>query len=313
MNSPVAFFIYRRPDLTARVFERIAQVKPSRLLVIADGPASADEAALVEQSREIATRVHWPCKVEVNFSDANMGCRNRVASGLDWVFEQCESAIIIEDDILPDPSFFIFCDAMLERFRDENQIMQICGMNTLGKWKAESQSYHFSLLEGMWGWASWRRAWKFYDVNISAWADEESRRKVQRIVSNDRDFKQVCDAFDATFQGKIDTWDYQWAFARFLEAGLSVVPSLNLISNLGLRADATHTKNPDWRAGLVAHSLLPPYSGAEAVEVDREFEEAMRRYLQRVTSAPRFSKARRILRPARRFLRKLSGQTQQAQ
>ena len=169
--APVAFFIFKRPALTARVFERIRAAKPPRLLVVADGPRPSrpEEAQLCEATRKVVSTPDWPCELLVNFADENLGNRRRLSSGLNWVFEQCDQAIILEDDCLPSASFFPFCSEMLNRYRDDARIMHISGDNFQDGHRSGTGSYYFSRYSLSWGWASWRRAWRHYDVALSMW------------------------------------------------------------------------------------------------------------------------------------------------
>jgi hypothetical protein len=213
------------------------------LLLIADGPRSnrPDEPTLCAEVRRIVGQVDWPCQILSNYSDINLGCRLRVSSGLDWVFSQVEEAIILEDDCLPDPSFFRFCQEMLTLYRYDERIMMISGSNLLGEWNSAEKSYHFSNNGGVWGWACWRRAWQHYDVDMSQWWEPASRMKVRDVLGGGRHYRLRALEFERAAAGNIDTWDYQWSFAQLLLSGLAVVPAVNLVSNIGFNAYATHT------------------------------------------------------------------------
>ena len=115
LNTPVAFLIFNRPHTTQRVFAEIAKARPPKLLVVADGPRNdrPGEAELCAQTRAIIDQVDWDCEVLTHYADKNMGCKKRIASGIDWVFTQVEEAIILEDDCLPEASFFQFCEENL--------------------------------------------------------------------------------------------------------------------------------------------------------------------------------------------------------
>lgn len=154
LTISVVLLVFNRPSVTSRVFAAIRETRPTRLFIIADGPRegrSSDVASCAEVRRIVAC-IDWPCEVSRNYSDVNLGCKKRVASGLDWVFQQVEEAIILEDDCLPDPTFFRFCQELLGRYRDDEKVMSICGSNPLRTWKADIQGYHFSLNGGIWGW-----------------------------------------------------------------------------------------------------------------------------------------------------------------
>jgi hypothetical protein len=246
LDTPVALIVFNRPEETSRVFAAIREARPQQLLVIADGPRSSrsGELELCARVRQIVEQVDWQCNVLHNYSDTNLGCRLRVSSGLDWLFDQVENAIILEDDCLPDPTFFRFCQEMLDLYRNNEKIMMISGSNLLGEWKSTAQSYHFSAAGGIWGWASWRRAWQYYDVEMALWSDSASRLKVSDVLGGGELYRIRSIDFDRTVVGHIDTWDYQWSFAQLLQSGLAVVSSVNLISNIGFNVDATHTVNP---------------------------------------------------------------------
>jgi len=229
------------------VLEVIRQARPSHLLVAADGPE--DDSRCQETRRLILAGIDWPCTVETLFSPTRQGCKKAVSSALDWAFGLHEQLIILEDDCVPDLSFFSFCDEMLKLYRDVPEIMQICGSNLTG-FQAAEESYFFSRFGPIWACtepfeASWR--------------------------------KQV---FDAVHQGRVDTWDYQWAFAKLVQGGLSIVPACNLVSNLGFGADSTHTSNPnDPRAALptesMASPLVHPSRRAACVQADQHYLRAV--------------------------------------
>jgi hypothetical protein len=284
----VAFLIYNRPEMTARTFERIAAARPPALLVVADGPRAdkAGDAERCAQARAIATRIDWPCDLLTDFADANLGCKHRVSTGLDWVFKTVPQAIIIEDDCRPDASFFPYCDQMLDRFADDPRVMMISGFNPAAPWKAELQSYHFSYCGSIWGWASWRRAWKHYDVEMSAFADEASRQQVRRVFGEPALYEPRLRAYQQVHAGAIDTWDMQWSFARIIQSGLSVVPAVNLIHNIGFGAEATHTRRDTAGIGAIPSSPLEfPLRHNPFVAVDREYDRAFTAALSRRAAA----------------------------
>jgi hypothetical protein len=241
LTTPVVFLVFNRPDLTERVFSRIAETKPKTLLLIADGPRNGKEAALCNQVRKIVDRIDWDCKVLRNFSDVNLGCKHRVASGLDWVFSQVDEAIILEDDCLPSHSFFYFCQTLLERFRDDKRIFMIGGDNfQFGLSRAED-SYYFSRYAEVWGWATWKRAWQYYDVTMKSWPAFKAAGGMRWAFEHLAEQQYWGRYFQETYEGKIDTWDYIWFYTCLSQSGLSVLPNINLVSNLGFGPNATHT------------------------------------------------------------------------
>ena len=284
MKTPVAFLIFNRPDTTEKVFEKIRQAKPPKLLVIADGPRvdHPDEAEKCAAARAIIDSVDWECEVLKNYSDENLGCKQRVSSGLDWVFENVEEAIILEDDCLPHPTFFRFCEELLEKYRDDERVMKIDGTNILSGWKSNTQSYHFSCFGFIWGWASWRRAWNHYDVDMKLWSEPEAKNRVRDVICDHKQYLLVERRFDKTQAGLIDSWDYQWTLARILQSGLSIIPSVNLISNIGFTKDATHTKTDSkGMSNLQSHQISFPLIEPVAIAVDRDYDRQRRKRANR--------------------------------
>ncbi|HJW27910.1 MAG TPA: hypothetical protein VJ508_01540, partial [Saprospiraceae bacterium] len=188
----------------------------------------------------------------------------------------------LEDDCLPDPTFFRYCHELLEYYRNDERIMMISGTNVLGQWQADSQSYHFSWYGGIWGWASWRRAWRHYDLEMTQWHDPVVKRRIRNTLASSRHYKMRARLFDKVAAGRIDTWDYQWSFARLAQQGLSVVPSVNLISNIGFGRDATHTTNA--KTDLAAMAIFPagfPICWNHSIVADHEYDQA---FIKMVTS-----------------------------
>jgi hypothetical protein len=280
LNTPVALSVFNRPESTALVFQAIAQARPGRLFVFADGPRSPDEAVLCAQARAVAEKVDWDCDVRYDFAAVNLGARRRYASGVDWVFSEVEEAIFLDDDCVPDPSFFPFCEAVLERYRDDPRVMMVSGSNYLERWKEDRQSYHFSYFGSVWGWASWRRAWRFYDISMAAWGDDAVRTRIRDLLADDDAFAFQARRFDRLYAESDDahSWDLPWSLARLAQAGLSVVPAVNLVSNHGnLDGRGLPPRHP--LANLRAAPMALPLRPQAAVAVDRAYD---RLHVQRI-------------------------------
>jgi len=276
MNTPVAFLIFNRPETTKLVFESIRKAKPKKLLVVADGSRQerAGESERCAATRAVIESVDWDCEVLKNYSDYNMGCGLRPASGLDWVFNTVEEAIILEDDCLPHPDFFRFCEEMLAHYRYDTRVMQVSGTNILLDWKSDIQSYHFTFSHHIWGWASWRRAWQYFDFKMPLWTKPEIKERVRDVIANELNFEVAARFFDEAYQG-MDAWDYQWAFAKFIQSGLTITPAVNLVSNIGFGEDATHTTTDSENsvvANLSTSKLKFPLKIHGFVAPDRDFE-----------------------------------------
>lgn len=245
LKTPVAFVIFNRPDTTEIVFAEIAKAKPPKLLVIGDGPRldRPGEAEKVAACRAIIERVNWDCEVLTNYSEINLGCGKRPASGFDWVFQQVEEAIILEDDCLPHPSFFRYCEELLERYRDDQRIAVISGDNFQFGYRRNDDSYYFSKYVYPWGWASWRDRWQgSYDYAMSAWPAVRDEGKLNDMLPDRGELEYWKLMFENVYQQEIATcWDFQWMFACWLQGRLSVLPNVNLITNIGYGQNATHT------------------------------------------------------------------------
>ena len=216
MTVPVLFIVFNRPDTTRRVLDAIGDARPSHLYVAADGPrpgVGTDEANC-EGARAAATAVDWPCEVHTLFREENLGCGLGPSTAISWFLENVSEGIVLEDDCVPDATFFRFCEELLERYRDVPRLMQVSGANYLGGRKRGNASYYFSSnVHSVGGWATWRRAWDFFDYEAAS-----AERRAHGV------------------------WDWQWMLAVRGRGGLAAVPNGNLISNIGFgRADATHT------------------------------------------------------------------------
>lgn len=244
-KTPVVFIIFNRPDLTKRVFDIISQSKPSKLLVIADGPRKDDSDDLEKcaAAREVVDQIDWDCEVFKNYAENNLGCKKRIASGLDWVFELVEEAIILEDDCLPDPTFFRFCEEMLKYYRDDKRIMTISGSNFLFGNRLISDSYYFSRYNHTWGWATWRRAWAYFDITMPHWMFLSRNNWLNETLNSRRAARYWSDRFQSVYQNQIDSWGYIWTLTCWSQNGLNVIPKVNLVSNIGFGPEATHTRD----------------------------------------------------------------------
>ena len=269
LTTPVAFLIFNRPETTERVFQAIARARPPKLYVIADGArvGRRGEAEKCAQTRAIVEQVNWPCDVVTNFSAVNLGCRARVASGLDWLFSQVEEAIILEDDCLPHASFFRYCEELLERYRHDERVGMIAGSNFQFGRKTGPGSYYFSKYTHIWGWATWRRAWKYYDVSAKSWPQFLSSGNFDRMTFPvERSYWRAV--YSAVYAGNIDTWDYQWTLACWAQSMLVAVPEVNLVSNIGFGPTATHTLRSSPLANIETTAISWPLEAPAAVTAD---------------------------------------------
>ena len=308
MKSAVLFLIFNRPETTAQVFETIRLARPPRLYIAADGPrpGKAGEQARCDQARQIATQVDWPCEVHTSFQKVNLGCKKGVSTGIDWFFSCEEEGIILEDDVLPKPSFFEYCDVLLERFRNDANIGIITGSNLISNHMNVDSSYVVTNVPLIWGWASWRRAWQSYDVTLSAWPSWQKRAGLKKMFHGNLLLSSYwADAFDRVYSGKLDTWDYQWLFACWHSNLLTIMPAKNLTDNLGYGIESTHTSaaKPQFLMESLPEDLSFPLKAPKTLNPNWLIDKTI---FQRVHGVNVMSYLRRQLRPfhPRRLLKR---------
>ena len=254
MKTPILFIVFNRPYETKKVFEAIKLAQPEKLYISADGPRlnnKNDDLKCREVKDIFVSQINWTCKVETNFRNQNLGCRLAVSSAIDWFFENEEEGIILEDDTLPEKSFFPFCEELLYKYRNDSRIGIISGDNFGFGFKRNNDSYYYTKYTHIWGWASWRRSWMGYDHNMKDYTQflEEDRLNdifpdlIERIFWKEN--------FDKVTQNNFDTWDFQLVYHNFKNNKLNIMPSINLVTNIGFNKDATHT------------TLDSPYSNME--------------------------------------------------
>jgi hypothetical protein len=228
------------------VLEAIRQAQPPRLYVAADGPRPnrPGEAEKVQAVRDyVMGQIDWPCEVKTLFREKNLGCKVAVSSAIDWFFDHEPEGIILEDDCVPHPSFFQFCQELLEKYRDDDRIMQISGDNFQNGISRTQDSYYFSYYTHIWGWASWRRAWQHYDKDMKLWNKQNSNYLLRNIGAGYKPFERYWSRiFEKVSMGRIDAWDYVWTFSCWAQGGLIIIPEVNLVENIGFGPEATHTK-----------------------------------------------------------------------
>ena len=275
-TTPVLLIVFNRPHTTQQTFNVLKQLRPNRLFVAADGPRInvPEDAERCRTTRAIIeTQIDWDCDLHILFRTENRGCGHGPAEAISWFFEHVEAGIILEDDCLPELSFFPFCQQLLERYKADKRVYMITGTNALKKWFRFRQSYLFSYMGHSLGWASWRRAWQTFDYDMKGVDTEQVQKRLRATLTN----KQFADHFIAQFltyqkTRPTDVWDFQWLFARWVNGGCTIVPAVNLISNIGFSADATHSFNEnDLLAKLPVYPVRFPLKHA-TLHIDTLFD-----------------------------------------
>lgn len=251
-SPPVAYIVFNRPRHTAESFAALRAERPGELFIIADGPRPdhPDDGDRCREVRAIVDAVDWPCTVHHDYADANLGLKRRVSSGLDWVFEHTERAIILEDDCIPQPDFFAFCSSLLDRFCDEERIAVVTGNNFQGgRWRGAG-SYYFSRYPHCWGWATWRSSWRLFDGSLSFWPEWKASADWRRLLPDRLERDYWTTIFDRVHRGEIDSWAYPWTASLWRHRRLTATPNRNLVTNIGFGPDATHTVAEHDQPGL---------------------------------------------------------------
>jgi hypothetical protein len=244
LNTPILIVAFNRPDKVQAVFNRVRAVQPKQLFLSVDGARKdkKGEADKIKAVQAIIQQVDWECDVKTLFQAENLGCRLGVSSGINWFFEQVEQGIILEDDCVPHTSFFYYCEELLERYKNEEQIMQIAGSNLIpDQFSHFEESYVFSNFGLIWGWATWRRAWQKNDIHLAIFPDFVAKNKAQDLVQDKTAQAYITDKFEETYLKNNNSWAYAWFCILLYYNGLSILPTKNLIENIGIDEEATHT------------------------------------------------------------------------
>ena len=272
MITPVVYIVFNRPRQTRETFAAIRAQRPSTLFIIADGPRPGHptDAENCAEVLRIVSKVDWPCEVFQNFSEVNLGCKQRVVTGLDWVFQTAERAIIIEDDCLPHPDFYRFCEELLARYENDSRVMVVTGDNFQEGRRRGTASYYFSKYPHVWGWATWRRAWEKNDSSMRFWEDWKDSPKWKSLMPDSVEREHWSEVLNRA--QKIDTWDYPWAASVWYHGGLTATPNVNLVQNIGFGPDATHTVCEEYQPNTRTQPL-GSLTHPSAVEVDRKADQ----------------------------------------
>ena len=243
LNTPILFCVFNRLDTVKQSFATIKKAKPKRLYIAADGPREnkPEEPELVRNVISyIENNIDWDCEVHKDYSSTNLKCRGRISSAISWALENENEVIIMEDDIVPNPDFFIFCQTMLEYYRNDEQVMMVSGINFVKKYKMK-EDYIFSSNPVTWGWATWKRAWDKYDDSMSDWPQNKKNKVIDYVAKwPSRCFLYWNNKY--TYNREIDTWDFVWFYDMHKEHGLGIVPRENMVKNIGFNNEsATHT------------------------------------------------------------------------
>ena len=278
LKTAVLFLVFNRPDTTRQVFEAIRQAKPPRLYVAADGPREGKlgEVELVKKVRTIATAVDWPCEVKTLFRQRNLGCGPAVKSAIDWFFEAESAGIILEDDTVPTKDFFDFCCELLKKYHDDDRVGMIAGTNHT-VYKRDNASYVFSRNKACWGWATWQRAWKNMDFDMTWRSTSQASSVKKNMGSTMRHFQHWENTLRAIDTKLVNAWDWHWYFSIASQNQLTIFPPVNLVSNIGFGNDATHTKGHNKTEYIKTSIIDFPLKHPKFICPDYDYDETFER------------------------------------
>ncbi|WOK06285.1 nucleotide-diphospho-sugar transferase [Imperialibacter roseus] len=278
LSTPILLLTFNRLETTKRVLEAIREVKPTLLYLASDGPRLEKEyeAEKVAQVRAyLDNAIDWDCEVKKLYRDSNLGCKESVFSSIKWFFEQEEFGIVLEDDCLPSVSFFQFCQELLIKYIDDERIGMISGRNNLGAYKDECLSYVFSTGGSIWGWATWQRVVNQFDVNDKTLLDSNLYEYLLSATSDRDESRYLTEQVAATFTGQSNTWDFQWGVFQKINSMLAIVPTRNLIENIGFGEGATHTVKADNSHNIDVFNVDFPLKHPSVILADRTFSKKL--------------------------------------
>lgn len=300
LNTAVLFLVFNRLDTTKQVFEAIRQAKPPRLYIAADGARATkeDEAEKVQAVRDyVIENIDWDCEVKTLFREKNLGCKYAVSGAITWFFENEQQGIILEDDCLPSQSFFWYCEELLTKYKNDNSVYLISGDARGPESFGMREDYGFCKYPLIWGWASWARAWKDYDPEMSDWPTQREilPSEISNYKPTVRFWKNI---FEKMHNKEINTWDYQFSYLLLKNKGKCIVPKLNLITNVGFGVDATHTFSTDSEAAnRTRYEIKIPLTHSSSFESEIKINDFYDRneFLSKSFVDRAFNKLRRLI------------------
>lgn len=274
---PILFIIFKRKNIALQSFEQIKKVRPMRLYIAGDGARNntVGEDVMVGETRQaVLDAIDWDCEVKTLFQKKNLGCCMGVYTAINWLFENEEQGIIIEDDCIMRNSFFPFVEQMLERYADDSRIGMIDGANYLTNIEVP-YSYGFSRYKSTNGWATWRRAWKLMDLDMSWRKTVFADSIIRNMGYKAKDIRYWKYRLKAVDLNDVSAWDWQWYFTLAANNMLGIYPKHSLTTNIGFGAGATHTSEKRMPACYISHKDLEfPLKHPQYIVPYKPFEEA---------------------------------------
>jgi hypothetical protein len=262
--------VFNRPETTQMVFSRIREIKPKYLFIASDGPRKhvVGEFERCQSVQNIVKAIDWDCEIQTLFRKYNLGVREAISTAITWFFDNVDMGIILEDDIVPDLTFFKFCEELLIKYKSNNDVFTISGIN-FQRPMNEIESYYFSSFMHCWGWASWKSSWDKYNHSMEDWPKLRNTDFLQKKLKNKRAVEYWKRIFDKVYKGEINSWAYIWTFSIWMHNGINILPNVNLIKNIGFGLDSTNTKDiKSMEANLKTTKIDFPLQHPKSTQID---------------------------------------------
>lgn len=246
VNEPVLVIAFNRPLHLRALIDRLREIKPTNLYVAIDGPRTdkIGEADRVRECQELVSEIEWDCQIQTRFHDSNLGCGLGVSTAISWFFEHVDRGIILEDDIIPHPSFFPYCTELLDLYQNDPSVFAVSGCNFVPSsfQSTPRDSFRFSQVPHIWGWATWKDRWSLYTLDIEGWRRQLPVRKLwQKSGPSIPSSVYWAGTFELLARKEVDTWDGQLVYCAMVNNSLTATSNVNLIENIGFDLEATHT------------------------------------------------------------------------
>lgn len=271
-NTPILLIIFNRPHLVQNLFDEVKKQKPKQLFVFCDGARKdrAEEEELLQKSKDIfENQIDWDCDLKTNYLKENKGAGRAIVSAIKWFFENVEQGIVLEEDCFPHQEFFTYCEELLDKYKDNERVMFIGGNNFLDKTITDN-SYYFSANSHIWGWATWRRAVNGYSFEVNNISNKEIKTILKKYLLSWHQREFFYDIFRLIKKNRINSWDYQLVFNIWRQNGVSIIPAVNLVKNVGFDKNAIHTKDTNSRYAKLTFNNILPLKHPENIEINKE-------------------------------------------
>ena len=272
MTPPILLLIFNRPKETEILINRLSIIKPKKIYVFSDGPRINTKTDIINcrKSKIVIEKIFWKCELKKNYQKKNLGLKEAISKGISWFFKYEKKGIILEDDCIPSRDFFEFCSWGLKKFNNDKKVGSITGNNFLNQKIKIKNSYYFSKYAHCWGWATWRNKWRLYDKNIKFWKRWKKSERFKSIFNSELEKKYWIKIFDNVQKNNINSWAYPWNLCLWYHKKIVLTPKFNLVNNIGITKDATHTYYKNDNVNYKIKKLKKPYIKHTSMQINEK-------------------------------------------